>query len=39
MNLFNPFRPNGSYRLNLSVYEEKVVCKILIELAKQEGLV
>jgi len=38
INLFNPFRPNGSYRLNLSVYEEKVVCKILLELAKAEGL-
>lgn len=38
INLFNPFRPNGSYRLDLSVYEEKIVCKILLELAKQEGL-
>lgn len=37
LNLFNPFRPNGSYRLDLSVYEEKIVCKILFELAKQEG--
>jgi hypothetical protein len=37
LNLFNPFRPNGSYRLDLSVYEEKIVCKMLLELAKMEG--
>jgi hypothetical protein len=35
--LFNPFRPNGSYRLDLGVYEEKIVCKMLLELAKVEG--
>ncbi len=34
INLFNPFRPNGSYRFDLSIYEEKIVCKILMELAK-----
>lgn len=38
INLFNPFRPNGSYRLDLSIFEERIVSKILIELAKQEGL-
>ena len=38
LNLFNPFRPNGSYRLDLGIYEEKVVCKILLELAKTEDL-
>ena len=37
LNLFNTFRPNGSYRLDLSVYEERIVCKILLELAKVEG--
>jgi len=37
LNLFNPHRPNGSYRLDLSVYEERTVCKMLLELAKQEG--
>ena len=37
LNLFNTFRPNGSYRLDLSIYEEKIVCKILFELAKVEG--
>jgi hypothetical protein len=37
LNLFNTFRPNGSYRLDLSVYEERTVCKILFELARQEG--
>jgi len=38
LNLFNPHRPNGSYRLDLSIYEERNVCKMLLELAKQEGL-
>jgi hypothetical protein len=37
LNLFNPNRPNGSYRLDLSLYEEKIVCKMLLELAKAEG--
>lgn len=37
INLFNPHRPNGSYRLDLSIYEEKVVCKMLMELARTEG--
>ena len=37
LNLFNPHRPNGSYKLDLSIYEEKIVCKILLELAKGEG--
>lgn len=38
LNLFNPHRPNGSYRLDLAIYEERIVCKMLLELAKQEGL-
>jgi hypothetical protein len=37
LNLFNTFRPNGSYRLDLSIFEERTVCKILFELAKLEG--
>lgn len=37
LHLFNPFRPNGSYRLDLAIYEEKTVCKMLMELAKTEG--
>lgn len=37
LNLFNPHRPNGSYRLDLSIYEEKIVCKMLMELARAEG--
>ena len=37
LNLFNPYRPNGSYRLDLSIFEEKIVCKMLMELAKTEG--
>ena len=36
-NLFNPYKCTGSYRLDLSIYEEKTVCKILLELAKSEG--
>lgn len=37
LNLFSTSRPNGSYRLDLSIYEEKIVCKILLELARVEG--
>lgn len=37
LNLFNPFRPNGSYLFNMEIYEERLVCKILCELAKSEG--
>lgn len=36
-NLFNPFKCTGSYRLDLSVFEERTVCKILLELARAEG--
>lgn len=38
LNLFNPHRPNGSYRLDLSLYEERTVLNLLFELAKAEGL-
>ena len=34
LNLFNPHRPNGSYRLDLALYEERTVLKLLFELAK-----
>lgn len=37
LNLFNPFRPNGSYLFNMEVYEERLVCRILCELSKAEG--
>ena len=37
MNLFCPYRPNGSYMFNLAIFEEKIVCKMLCELAKTEG--
>lgn len=37
LNLFNPMRPNGSYLFNMTVYEERQVCKTLCELAKGEG--
>jgi hypothetical protein len=34
LNLFCPFRPNGSYMLNLAIYEERIVCRMLCELAR-----
>lgn len=37
MNLFNPFRPNGSYLFHMDVYEERLTCKVLCELSKGEG--
>jgi hypothetical protein len=37
LNLFCPFRPNGSYLFKLDVYEERLVCKMLLELSKAEG--
>jgi len=37
LNLFCTFRPNGSYLLKMDVYEERMVCKMLLELAKAEG--
>lgn len=37
LNLFSPFRPNGSYLLNLAIFEEKVVLKMLLDLCKGEG--
>jgi hypothetical protein len=36
-NLFNPYKCTGSYRLDLGLYEERTVAKILLELAKSEG--
>ena len=36
-NMFNPHRPDGEYLLNLEIYEEKMVAKILCELARAEG--
>lgn len=38
LNLFCPHRPNGSYRLNLGLFEERQVCKMLLELSKVEGI-
>ena len=35
--MFSPLRPNGDYELNLAIYEEKQVTKILCELARAEG--
>ena len=37
LNLFCPYRPNGSYLFNLAIYEEKLVCKLILELCKTEG--
>lgn len=39
LNMFCPLRPEGNYLFDLAVYEEKTVCKILIELCKAEGWV
>lgn len=38
LNLFSPFRPNGSYLFKLNVYEERLTCKVLLELSKAEGM-
>ena len=35
--MFSPYRPNGDYLLNMAIYEEKTVAKMLCELAKSEG--
>lgn len=37
MNLFSPNRPSGSYLLQLNIFEERMVCKMLLELCKAEG--
>jgi len=37
LNLFSPFRPNGSYLLKVEVFEEKIVLKMLLDLCKGEG--
>ena len=34
LNLFNPLRPTGMYRLDLAIYEERMVCKMLCDLAR-----
>lgn len=38
LNLFCPFRPNGAYLLKLQIYEEKIVCRMLCDMAKNEGI-
>ena len=35
-NIFNPFSPDGPYRLDLSIHEDRVVGKCLLELAVAE---
>lgn len=37
LNLFSPFRPNGSYLLKLDIFEEKQVLKMLLDLCRAEG--
>jgi len=37
LNLFNINRINGTYWLDLSIFEERIVAKVLTELAKIEG--
>lgn len=36
-NLLSPHRPSGSYLLKLDIHEERMACKVLLELAKAEG--
>lgn len=38
LNVFNPHRPSGTYRLDLTIHEERMVAKMLFDLARQEGL-
>jgi len=38
LNLFSPYKCTGSYRLDLQVFEERIVCEMLFDLAKIEGL-
>jgi len=35
--MFSVFKPDGTYLLNLAIYEEKTVAKLLCELCKAEG--
>lgn len=35
--MFSVFKPDGTYLLDLQIYEEKVVAKLLCELCKAEG--
>jgi hypothetical protein len=35
--MFSPHHPNGDYVLKLWIYEEKIVAKMLCELARSEG--
>ena len=37
LHFFNPHRPNGSYQLDISKFEDKQVFKMLIELCRAEG--
>jgi len=37
LNLFCPYRPNGSYLLHFELFEEKIVLKMLLDLCKGEG--
>jgi len=38
LNLFNPFRTNGSYKLELAKYEERNVACMIMEMVKSEGV-
>jgi len=38
LNLFCPFRPNGSYMLRLGIFEERMVAKMLCEITMKEGV-
>ena len=38
LNMFCPYRPTGRYLLDFRKYEEKIVARMLIDLAKKEGM-
>lgn len=38
LQLFSPIKPDGMYKLNLRIYEERVLAEILLKLALKEGL-
>lgn len=37
LNMFSPYHPNGTYRLDMGKFDEKCIAKILCELCKSEG--
>ena len=38
LNLFSPTRTDGSYKLDLSIFEQRNVCQIIMEMVRAEGV-